>query len=179
MTLHYDVIIIGSGAGGGTMARALSNSRRPRPRPRARRGGASGSRTTGIPRRSGSISVTARPNGGSMDEGTSFCPTRTTASAATRSSGAARSIVCVAKTFGDGAHGRRLAGLADRLRHARAVLRPRRTALSRARAAATSIPRSHHEGRFHSRRFRTRQAWPRSSTRSGDKACILLTCRSG
>ena len=51
---------------------------------------------------------------------------------------------------------RRLAGLADRLRHARAVLRPRRAALSRARRSTASIRPSRRAGRFRTRRFRTR-----------------------
>ena len=70
VTLHYDVIIIGSGAGGGpwrgrcrTVPPGSSCSNEARECLR--------SRITGIQRRSGSISATARPNVGSMDEGTS------------------------------------------------------------------------------------------------------------
>ncbi len=79
------------------------------------------SRTTGIPRRCGSTCATARPSAGSTVRARSFFPTRTTASAAIRSSGAACSIGCGVRTFRQSSTWTAsLACLADRLRHARA-----------------------------------------------------------
>ena len=53
------------------------------------------------------------------------------------------------------AHGRRLAGVADRLRHARAVLRARRAPVSGARRARRRSDRTRRAARFRTRRFRT------------------------
>ena len=60
---------------------------------------------------------------------------------------------------GDRAPGRRVAGVADRLRHARAVLRARRAAVPRARAARRRSDRAAARAVSLRRRFRTRPAW--------------------
>ena len=65
---------------------------------------------------------------------------------------------------GAAARRRRLAGLADRLRHARAVLRPRRAAVPGARRSRRRPDRGRRAGRTHFRRCRTRRAWRRSSS---------------
>ena len=69
---------------------------------------------------------------------------------------------------GGRARRRRLAGVADRLRHARAVLRPRRAAVPRARRSTASIRPSRRAGRIPYRAGSARRrGWRRSSSSCG------------
>ena len=63
----------------------------------------------------------------------------------------------------------RVAGVADRLRDARAVLRSRRAAVSGCAARSATIPPSRRAGRIRSRRCRTRPGWRdwRGAARAG------------
>ena len=146
--LHFDIVIIGSGAGGGTMAYGAGRQRRATPAARARRLRAAAKRENWSPEpRSGSSCAIAPPSSGSTSAAPSSCRIRTTAWAGTPSSGAACSIACAREDFGEPrAPRRRVAGVADRLRHAGALLRPRRAAVRRARRGRRRSDRARRAG---------------------------------
>ena len=76
------------------------------------------------------------------------------------------------------AHGRDLAGLADRLRHARAVLRARRAPLPRARRARHRSDRARARHVSTPRPSRTPKRWRRSSSSCARRGCTRRRCRS-
>ena len=98
MTASFDIVIIGTGAGGGTIAHAPGAERRAHPHSRARRLRPAGS---GELEPGGSLEEAPLPDDRVLDRrrtGASSGPTRTTTSAGTRSSGAACSTGCGART---------------------------------------------------------------------------------
>ena len=135
VTERFDIVIIGSGAGGGTMAQALSSSAGADPDPRAWRlrsaggrelGSGSGLEAASLPRE-GALARRARPR---------VQPVHALLRRRQHQVLGQRALSAAARGFPGGrARRRRLAGVADRLRHARAVLRAGRTALPRARTA--------------------------------------------
>ena len=133
---HYDIVIIGSGAGGGTMAHALAGTRRAHPGRRARRVRAAGG---GELEPGGGLEATcaiARPSAGSTSAASEFLPyTHYCVGGNTKFWGSVLYRLRREDFQARRARRRRLAGLADRLRHAGAVLRSRRAAVSRARRA--------------------------------------------
>ena len=80
---------------------------------------------------------------------------------------------------GGAARGRRLAGVADRLRDARAVLRAGRAPVPGARRRRATIRPSRRAGRIRTRRCRTQPGWRRSSRSCARRGCIRRRCRSG
>ena len=117
----FDIIIIGSGAGGGTMAHALSRHAGAHPHPRARRLRAAGSRRTGTRRRSGSTCATARTERW-LDERRRGVPALHALQRRRQHQVLGqRALPAAARGLRrDRARRRRVAGVADRLRHARA-----------------------------------------------------------
>ena len=91
---------------------------------------------TGVRKRSGSTCATGRPSAGSTSAAREFPPyTHYSVGGNTKFWGSVLYRLRREDFQADRARGRRVAGVADRLRHARAVLRARRAPLPRARPA--------------------------------------------
>ena len=155
----YDVIIIGSGAGGGTMAHALAPT---------------GARILilergdFVPQEDGELGSGRRLEAAALPDDRTLARRRRPRVPAVHALQrrrqhqvlGQRALPAAARGLPGGrARGRRLAGVADRLRHAGAVLRSRRAAVSRARRRPASIRPSRRAGRIPTRRCRTRRAW--------------------
>ena len=150
VTEHYDIVIIGSGAGGGTMARALAGTG-------ARilileRGGV-------VPREAENWDPAAvwrelryRTTEEWLDDrGPRVPAVHALQRRRQHQVLGQRAVSAAARGFRRRrTRGRHLARLADRLRHAGAVLRPRRGDVRRARRGTAPIRRSRRAGRFRS-----------------------------
>ena len=176
---HYDVIIIGSGAGGGTMARALSQA--PARVLVLERGGS-------VPQEAENWNPEAvwkhlryRTTERWLDApGDEFLPyTHYGVGGNTKFWGSVlyrlrrEDFQAVEHTR------RRLAGVADRLRHAGAVLRSAPNVCTTCTGGTAAIPRSLHAGRFPTRRSPTHRGMPAIVERLGDRDCTRPAFRSG
>ena len=132
----YDVIIIGTGAGGGTLARHLAPSGQADPAARARRLAAARAGRTGSPRTCSSTTATSRRTPGTTRKGKPFQPQiHYFVGGATKLYGAALYRLRERGLRRAPPPRRHLAGVADLLRRARAVLHARRAAVRGARRA--------------------------------------------
>jgi hypothetical protein len=135
-------------------------------------------RRTGTRKPCGSTCATGSPSAGSTGAGASSSRIRTTASAATPSSGAASSTGCAARTSR-----RSSTPTACRPRGRFATRRSSRTtsgpnASTRCAASTASIQRSRRVVRTGTTRCLTPPVWPRSSSSSAGSDSIHRRCRS-
>ena len=179
VTEHYDIVIIGSGAGGGTMAQALSASRRADPHPRAWRFRSAGGRELG----SGSgLEAPALPHEGALARRArpGVPPVHALRRRRQHQVLGQRALPAAARGLPGGrARRRHLAGVADRLRHARAVSTSAPSASITCTDSTASIRPSRRADRSRTSRFRTRPKWRRSSRSCGARGSIRRRCRSG
>ena len=165
VSAHYDIVIIGSGAGGGTIAHALAPT---------------GARILilergdFVPQEDENWSAAAvwkdlryRTRGAVARRARRRVPALHALQRRRQHEVLGQRALPAAPRglSGAAARRRRVAGVADRLRNARAVLRSRRAAVSTCAARSATIPPSRRAGRIRFRRCRTRPGMARLATR--------------